>query len=220
MENPFEREGQTFDITQFFNFPDIYNLKTEANDSDKDSLKKIWATSETVGDGLLKISSDAVQISDIVRLKSKGYIYDNGENIELTASGKKMLKEVILSEDSSFTKVATKKLIANNAYDFDDSLLIRIKHAEKVGAKYISVPKKKFANINPQTIDNYNIETRDPEGNSRKISSYNDTELIKVLHLTKRIIKNAAKITEQCGQTVPVNRIKAFSDLIMERLNK
>lgn len=226
-ESGFDQTAQDMSsLIPFLQQPYSLLQQMATSDKDKEKIKKIWMSSETNEDKTLAVASSVDQ-RDIDEMKSKGFIriVDNKDRlISLTARGKKILNEAVLDSGSSFTKSASKKLISKNSYDFGKEVLVRVNKPEKFGTKYITVKKSMIEQKGavPQTIDNYSIKTKNEDGSYRKLSQYNDEELIKVLHLAKRILNNAHKI-RIAGSTitkVPVHKIHAFAELIMKELNR
>jgi hypothetical protein len=191
------------------------------NKEEKEAVKKIWMNSQDIENNKIRLNSE-IPSETVAFLKTRGLIRGDGNVFEFTSSGKKVLRKSILDdEECSFCKQASKQMISKNSYDFGNEVLVRVKNSKKFGTKYISVPRKLFANrkVTPKVPD-YNIATRKNNGEFKTINDYSDEELISVLHIAKRIIKNASKISREMGRTVPVNRIKAFSEIIMSKLNE
>ena len=212
-EMTYQAQGVVDDLGGLFQFfqinPYMLNGNVEKDSTDKKALKEIWMTSKSVEGDKMKVSPNITQES-MASLKNSGYITGNDSIVEITEFGKRALKEYILDEEvSSFTKKASKQLISKNSYDFGDDVLVKVKHPEKFGAKYVSVSKKSFAKkkMQPMVIDSYNIQTRTASGKVKDLADYSEKELIAVLHLTKKIIKNASTLSLQTQKSVPVNRL-------------
>ena len=195
------------------------------SEKDKAKIKNIWLSSEAKEDKSMIVSASIPQ-RDIDEMNSRGLIdiLDRDDrHISLTEQGSKLLNESVLTTKSSFTKSASKKLVSKNSYDFGDEVLVKVNHPEKFGARYITLGKEKFADRKsvPQTIDDYNVSTTNEDGSIRNISEYTDEELIKVLHLSKRIINNGhhIAIAGNALSTVPVHRLKSFAEVILKELN-
>lgn len=197
-------------------------------DDDKKALKEIWLNSSTKEDKSMIVSSsfDRGKLRD---LNSRGLLEidpDQPEVIKLTREGTKLLNETILSDEKcavSFTKKASKDLVSKNSYDFGKEVLVKINHPERYGFKYIAVNKSEFkGRLKPILISDYNIKTRDDNGNLRSLSSYSESELIKVLHLAKKVIENhqSIRLAGKKVLQVPIHRIKGFSEQIIQELNK
>jgi len=219
------REGQAPDIDLSTLLPFLqlqpFVLVNADNKREKGIINKLWSTA-TIQDGdRMEIPSD-ISNQDISLLKAKNLIEADGELVSLTASGVKLLKESILSDEtSSFTKQASKEMMAKHSYDFGNEVLVKVKDSDKYGARYISISKSAFRKkkIKPIIIASYDVETRTRNGSQRRLSSYTDNELIQVLHMTKNTIKNASKISLDTGKALPVHRLKYFAEMIMEELN-
>ncbi len=225
---------------------DIYNLlplmmnpiailqDSLSSKKDKEAVREIWLKSETLDDGRLKVNA-SIADRDIFELISKGLIDGDGRIVSFTVKGEKMLKESILSDETSalqkkasLFKKASKKLVAKNSYDFGDEVLIRTENKERFGTRYINIPKSAFAaktKAEPREIDQYKIATRNESGDYKDLKDYSEDELIQTLHLAKNLILNHRDVSNKLAQTgdflrlVPVNRLKSFSILIMEELN-
>jgi hypothetical protein len=196
-------------------------LQFPTNEQEKTALKNLWLHSHTEGD-ILKVA-DNVSEQDLALLRSKGLITTEEQDVQLTDFGKKTLKAAILDDErSSFTKKASKQLLSKNSYDFGADVLVRLKHPDKFGTKYITISKKSFAkkDILPIDIKQYSIATKKEDGSYKTLHDYSDDELIHVLHLAKRVVGESSKIA-LAGPAcyVPVNRIKAFAEMIMGELN-
>jgi len=204
-------------------YPFLSFQENKSSNREKEAIKNLWLHSKEVDGEESKIEViGEVNQKDLQFLASKGFIYGEDGFFEITASGRKVLKEAILDdEECSFTKKACKEIIAKNCYDFGDSVLVKVKDPEKFGAKYMVLPKK-TQNKNKwlaKQIKNYSIQTKTSSGEYKQIKDYSDEELIKVLHLSKNIIKNASNISLNIGKAIPVNRLKHFAEVIMRELN-
>jgi len=197
-------------------------------DSDKESIRSIWLKSEARDDKIVKVSS-SVSSKEIDMLVSKGFVeYIDKDNkiIAFTERGSKILKESILNNENtsfSFTKKASNELLLKNVYDFGEEVLVRINHPEKFGTRYVTMHKSKIANKGiPKKIVDYNIATKKDDGSYKELPDYSDEELIKVLHLAKRIISNHQEIrtANKSISSLPINRIKSFAEVIMRELDK
>lgn len=192
------------------------------SESDKKLLTGIWKKSEIIDSDTIKVADD-ISKQDISLLKAKGLVdSDGGDTISFTEYGKKILKESILGEESSFTKTASKQMISCNSYDFGKDVLVKVQHPKNFGAKYINIAKSSFAkkNIIPMQITDYKICTAKKDGTPKEFKDYTDEELIKVLHMAKKVLNNTSKIALAAKQPIPIHRIKAFSEMIMEEINK
>jgi hypothetical protein len=197
-------------------------------DNDKKALKEIWLNSSTKEDKSMVVSS-SVDEEKIRDLNSRGLLEIDPHQpgvVKLTREGTKLLNQTILSDEKcavSFTKKASKDLVSKNSYDFGKEVLVRLNNSERYGFKYIAVKKSEFkGKSKPIVIDDYNIKTRDELGRFRPLSSYSESELIKVLHLAKRIIENHQSIRLAGAKVrhVPIHRIKGFAEEILQELNK
>ena len=209
-------------LLPFLNISPYSLMGSSINESDKKALNKIWANSDIIDSGRIKVSADVSQ-QEISSLRAKGLVKGEENVLEFTEAGKKMLKDTILNdENSSFTKQASKKMISENSFDFGDEVLVKIQHPQKFGARYINISKTSFAkkNIEPKKIDTYKIATTKTGGTVKTLSEYSDNELVQVLHIAKKVIKHASQIAGSTGQTVPVHRIKSFAEMVMEELNR
>jgi hypothetical protein len=196
-------------------------FESNSNKKEKEAMKKIWLNSKDVGGNKVEISSE-IPIQDLALLEGRGYIKGAGNLFEITQSGKKVLKESILEEEeSSFCKKASKDLVSKNSFDFGDEVLVRVSHPEKFGAKYITISKRAFSKkkIKPITFNSYSIKTKKADLTPKCIADYSEEELVQVLHLSKKIIDNASIIALAAKSAIPVNRIKAFADMVMEEIN-
>jgi len=215
-------EENNFDnILNLFDYDSLLSFSNTNNEKEKEIMNQIWSTSKEIDNGKFKISS-SISLSDLNLLKNRGKIVLNGDEVKLTSSGKKLLRECLLDEESTFTKKASKKIVSKNSYDFGENVLVKVNHPEKFGARYVSVNKKSFTrkNIEPQKIEAYTIQTKNENGDYKKLSEYSDEELIQALHLSKKIIANASALSLKEGiRAIPVHRIKSFSELIMTELN-
>jgi len=197
-------------------------------ESDKESIRSIWLKSEARDEKIVKVSS-SVPDKEIDSLVSKGFVeYIDKDNkiISFTERGSKILKESILNNENtsfSFTKKASNELLLKNVYDFGEEVLVRINHPEKFGARYITMKKSKIASKGvPQKISDYNVATKKDDGSYKDISDYSEEDLIKVLHLAKRVIKNHQEIrtANKTISSLPINRIKSFAETVMIELDK
>lgn len=200
----------------------MFGLQDILNSSkDKEIIKKIWYACDTVEQGKLRVSSK-VSKDDVNALKAHGLIDVSNDVIAFTDKGMKLLRESILNDEkSSLTKTASKTLISKNSWDFGEEVLVKINHPEKFGSKYIRIAKSNFANKSQQILE-YKIATRKPDGNYRDIKDYSEKELIQVLHLAKNIINNRTKVkfaANEIAAAIPINRIKAFAEMILKELN-
>ena len=203
-------------------YPLIILQEAKPGKREKEAIKDVWLKSTDIGDDTMKVNSD-VSVQNIAYLKSKGYVNGEGDTYQLTSSGKKLLKDFILNdEENSFCKQASKQLVSKNSYDFGEEVLVKVKNPEKFGARYITISKQSFAKqkLQSKEILSYNVQTKNKNGELKKLSEYSDEELIQVLHLAKKIIRNSSKIAFASSQSIPVNRIKAFADIIMKELNE
>ena len=200
--------------------------------ADRGKIKDIWLKSEALEDGTFKIGS-SISERDIWELKGRGLIEGDGRTVSLTDKGQKILREAILDDEqssltkeASLVKKASKKLISKNSYDFGNEVLVRT-NKEKFGARYITVPKQAFKDkkASPREITEYNIDTRNDDNSYKNLKDYSEEELVQVLHLAKRIVSNRDLIMKKMAargklpQSIPVNRIKAFTTMIIEELN-
>ena len=73
----------------------------------------------------------------------------------------------------------------------------------------------------PKPASSINLETRKENGKYKTLSEYSDEELIKVLHVAKKVVENSNKIAMSSDKIkyVPVHRIKEFSNNIFHELN-
>jgi len=216
--------GESFNALIPFmqNQPLFILLEPMAGKKEKEAMKEMWLKSTDLGEEKVRVADTMTQQS-LSLLKSKGLINGDGDVYEFTQSGKKVLKESILNEEqSSFCKQASKQMISKNSYDFGEEILVKVKHPEKFGARFITVSKKLFSEkkIQPITFNSYNINTRKANGKHKEISEYTDEELVQVLHLAKRIMKNSGKIALASKSSVPVHRIRAFAEIVMLEINK
>ena len=221
------QESQKFDLDNLLPFlqlsPFLILGMPQSNPVEKKALKELWLHSEDIGEDKIRISAKIPQ-QDVSMLRAKGFLKGDGNVAQFTELGKKALKEAILNdEQSAFTKEASKSLISKNSYDFGEDVLVRINHPEKFGARYITIPKRaiKDKKMSPKKIESYKIATRSADGSYRDISEYTEEDLVSVLHLAKSIIKNASilALAGEKPQYIPVNRLKEFSELIIEELN-
>ena len=215
-----ESQFQTVDKNDLSNIFDILNIPS--NSRWKESLYNVWSKSKSIGGDRVQVSKSTSPL-DVSKLVSRGYLRktDDSNVYEISSDAKSVIKESILESEYSFTKEASKQLVAKNSYDFGKEVLVKISDPKQVGAKYITIDKKVFArkNLKPITIAEYNIQTRKDDGSLKDLKDYTDKELVHVLHLAKRIVKNASSIAEKETSYVPVNRIKSFSQIIMKELN-
>lgn len=201
-------------------------------EEDRKKLKDIWLSSDSDEHEVMTVESSVLQ-QDLDQLQQRGlikYVDGLGKKIQFTSEGKGLLRESILSDEVtsySFTKKASRDLFSRNSYDFGNEVLIKLHNPEKYGIKYIAVTKDQYKKSGkngekPQPVDDYNINTKDNNGNYKKLSDYTDEELIKVLHLSKRIIDNhqSIRLANNSLTSVPIHRIKSFSELIMKELNE
>ena len=223
-----ESEAQYFDpgdISSLLPFmqnqPLFVLLEPMAGKREKEAMKEMWLKSTDLGEDKMRIAED-MSHQNISILKSKGLIDGEEGVFRLTQIGKRVLKESILNEEeSSFCKQASKQLISKNSYDFGKEVLVRVSHPEKFGTRFISIPKKAFSqkNIKPIKFSSYEIQTKKTSGERKSLTEYTDEELVKVLHLSKRILDNSGKIALASKSSVPVHRIKAFAEIIMTEIN-
>jgi len=189
---------------------------------DKELLRKVWSSSKSVGDLQFELPLN-IAAQEISSLQAKGLIEGNGRIVSLTQRGAKLLRESILNDEkSSFTKTASKKLISKNSYDFGDKVLVKVANSDTFGTKYIFVSKKQFnKKATPKQINCSDIITKNDDGSLKQMKDYTEEELIKVLHLAKRIVEHSHDIITSSSQLnqVPVHRIKHFSELVMRELN-
>lgn len=193
----------------------------QENKKERDAVKEMWLNSSDVDGHRVKVTA-GVSNKTLSFLKSKAYIKGNDDLYEFTDSGRRVLKESILNdEESEFCKQASRQLVSNKSYDFGEEVLIKVNHPEKFGAKYISMSKAIFdkRKMKAKDMDDHAIETRKEDGELKELKDYSDEDLIAVLSLTKKVIKNASKISFATGRAVQVNRIKAFADMIMTEIN-
>lgn len=224
----FGKKQSQFDMSELMNLipliqinPNILKGETKEHERDKDEIKKIWLNSSDLGNDKIEINP-SVSERAVENMQLKGYIEGNKGIYKITNDGKRVLKEAILEdEESEFCKQASKQMVSKNSYDFGEEVLVKVNHPERFGARYITIPRKVFSNkkLKPIQVKSSEIKTRKSDGSLKELKDYSDEELIKVLHLSKKIIKNASKIAEQKGINVPVNRIRCFADFIMDELN-
>jgi len=195
------------------------------NSNDRTALKNIWLKSKANLNNELEVPHTVSQ-QELDQLRIKGFIDGEGRIIKITERGKKLISESILTDEtSSFTKTASKKMIAKNSYDFGTEVLIRINDAEKFGTKYVSIPKQALENqdIRPRKIKAYKIVTKCEDGSFKKLSDYTEPELIQILHLAKKIIDEHKDIKIDANglkmAKIPVHRIKSFAEIILKELN-
>lgn len=235
------REGPDSLVRQdLFNLlPLLLNPITVLQDSalssrDKETIREIWLKSETLEDGKLRVASN-VSDRDLMELKGRGFIEGDGRLVSFTSKGEKMLRESILNDEqsalhkkASLFKKASKKLVAKNSYDFGDEVLIRTESKERLGTRYISIPKTAFAaksKAAPREIGEYKVATRKNDGAYKALNDYSDDELIQVLHLSKNLISGHKEVSKKLAQAgrfenmVPIHRLKSFAIKIMEELN-
>jgi len=210
----------------FFNlFPIIEHLfgTKESNIEEKKALKDIWLHSSSIGDNIIQIGSN-IDKNSLDILKTKGFLNGIGDKYQLTDRGSKLLRDAILNDEKfSITKKASKKMISKNSYDFGDYVLAKVNDSQKFGARYINIDKKIFAkkNIKPIVIEDYKISTKKLDGTEKSLSDYSDEDLIKVLHLAKKVTDNSHNIVISGSKmsTVPVHKIKDFATKVLRELN-
>jgi len=202
-------------------YPFLSFQETKSSSREKEAMKNLWLHSKEIDGEESKIEIiGEINPNDIRFLRSKGFIDGEDTLFEITASGRKTLKEAILDdEECAFTKKACKEIISKNCYDFGDSVLVQVKDKEKFGAKYMVMPKKTQNKWSSKKINNFFIQTKTASGKDKQIKDYSDEELIKVLYLSKNVIKNASSIALNIGKPIPVNRLKCFAEMIMKELN-
>lgn len=195
---------------------------------DRKALKEIWLNSSSKEDKSMVVSS-SVDRKTISELSTRGLLEvdpSQPEVVKLTREGTKLLNESILSDEKcaiSFTKKASKDLVSKNSYDFGKEVLVRLNHPERYGFKYVAVKKEEFkGRAKPIEIQDYNIQTRNENGQFRPVSSYSEKELVQILHLAKRIIDNHQNIRLAGNKviSVPIHRIKGFAEEILQELNR
>jgi hypothetical protein len=219
-----ESNNDNFDLLNLIQISPMFLLGFQnSNSEEKKALNDIWLYSEDMGNDRIKLSNK-ISNKTISMLKSRGFIKGDGNIIQITESGKKALKESILNdENSSFTKTASKKLIAKNSYDFGHEVLVRLNNADKFGTRYICLSKKYFSksNLIAKNISKYTISAKNEDGSYKKLKDYNEEELIQILHMAKNVINNITKIAmTENPQYVPVHRLKEFCEIIMSELNR
>lgn len=192
------------------------------NGNDKELLRKVWSNSKSIGDLQFETPTN-IASQEISSLVAKGLVEGSGRIFSLTQRGVRLLRESILNDEkSTFTKKASKKLISKNSYDFGDKILVKMANSETFGTKYIFISKKQFnKTATPKQIDCSDIQTKNEDGSTKQIKDYTEEELVKVLHLAKRIVEHSHNIIISSSQLnqVPVHRIKHFSELVMRELN-
>lgn len=223
-----EKKADWIQLLPLFVSPNNILQDYMVNDKDRESLKDVWLKSMSKHDGSLAVES-SVSDQELRILKSRGLIEGVGREVKLTQKGSKVLSESILDgEQSSFVRQASKKLIARNSYDFGDEVLVRINNKDKFGVRYVAVSKEAFSKrkASPIEITDYDINTKNQDGSDKSLSDYSDLELIKILHLARRIVSNKSEICKQAllnktykFASFPANRIKAFASLVLEELN-
>lgn len=210
-------------LSQFISQPYSLLQSLVYSEKDKNIIKTIWASSQ-IQDDKSMIVGESIPGRELYELVNRGlinFIDQDKRIVALTDRGAKMLRETLLNEKSSFTKQASKQLVSKNSYDFGDEILIRVSHPEKFGTRFMSFKKKTFASkAKPQIIEEYKIATRKNNGEFKEIQDYTEEELVHVLHLAKKIIDNAHGIVTSEMIEVPVHRIKAFAEIILEKMNK
>lgn len=211
------------DLFNMFPIFDSFKGVELCTPKDKKDLKEIWKKSKSVGENKLEIPEKMMLYAS--PLITKGLLKKDGENVQLTEKGAKILRDSILNnEESSLTKQASKKLIAKNSYDFGEEVLVRVAN-KKIESRYAIVPKKNYLKKNkctPRSVNSINLKTRKSNGEYKNISDYSDEELIKVLHVAKKVVENSNKIAMSSDKIkhVPVHRIKEFSNNIFHELNR
>jgi len=226
-----ERDRQCeaqFDPAELMNILPLIQLnpvmlvqEKQHNRKERDAIREVWLNSSDVNGDQMEITP-GVSNTSLAFLQSKGFIKGDGKRYKFTANGRRLLKEAILEdEQSEFCKQASKQLVSKNSYDFGNEVLVRVNDPEKFGARYVCLSKKVFAkkNMKPKNMDEYVLATRTESGDLKGMRDYSDEDLIAVLRLAKKIIKNASTISARTGKSVPVNRIKAFSKMVMSELN-
>jgi hypothetical protein len=232
-EEPDNKPTSMFDLLQMVMNPITVLQDSLLTNRDKVAIKDVWLKSEALDNGKLKVDA-SITDRDLLELIGRGLIEGSGRVVSFTTKGEKVLKEAILNDEvsalqkkASLIKKASKKLVAKNSFDFGDEVLVRTESKERLGTRYISIPKKAFlakGNFSPMEIDSYDISTR-KDGKYKKLKDYSENELIKVLHLAKSIIANHKDISVKLASNgkfaniVPINRLKAFATFIMEELN-
>ena len=215
-------DGNTGNMIPFLDLNPFFSLiHSESSQKDRETIKEIWLTSTSLDNGKLKVASSISQ-QEISLLRTRGLITGDDGIIEFTETGKKLLREAILDdEESSLVKEASKQLMSKNSYDFGKEVLVKAKHPEKFGTKYIAIDRKAFSenDMIPSPVEPYQIETHKDNGSEKTLKDYGNKELIHVLHLAKKIISNASRLALIENKPIPVHRIKTFAEIVMSELN-
>jgi hypothetical protein len=77
--------------------------KIVASDKDADLLFKIWEIGKSQGDNTICLGADSdISQTDLLRLKSKGFLVGDSEKIKLTKRGRVVITTMALGEPNKF----------------------------------------------------------------------------------------------------------------------
>ena len=82
--------------------------KVTASNKDASLLFEIWSKSEKINDESLKVSP-SINSKDILRLKSRGFLTGNNDEVKLTKKGRMVVTTMALGEPSQFEKDKERK---------------------------------------------------------------------------------------------------------------
>jgi len=79
-----------------------------SSDKDAELLFKLWMASEKINDDSFKVSA-SVDNKDIIRLKTRGFLTGNTEQVNFTKKGKKVITVMALGTGNNFEKTSKPK---------------------------------------------------------------------------------------------------------------
>lgn len=102
--------GMIMDYSFLANLQQNENKKIViASNSEADAIVKIWTSGEKTGENKYNIANSNISKSDIIKLKSKGLIEGDGNNVAFTNRGRTVITTMALGENNAFLKGQNKK---------------------------------------------------------------------------------------------------------------
>ena len=109
-EDKRDYNGLIMDYSFLTNIPQENSKRiVEASNTDADTIVEIWTKADRVSENTYSIKNSNISNSDIVRLKSKGFISANGDEISFTSRGKTIITTMALGENNAFLNGQNKK---------------------------------------------------------------------------------------------------------------
>lgn len=109
-ENDKGYNGMIMDYSFLANLQQSENKKVViASNSEADAIVKIWTSGEKTGENKYNIANSNISKSDIIKLKSKGLIEGDDNNVAFTNRGRTVITTMALGENNAFLKGQNKK---------------------------------------------------------------------------------------------------------------